>query len=222
MFCDSNVSGSVDQHNNIAFFSFISVLGVLFDLDGTLIDSTDVHLYSFLDALDALGIPRKPGVEDRFRSEVGKRFIDIVMDLYPELGEEQIRAIRQKKWEFTPKYLDRIRVLPHVYDSLNALHGKYPLALVTSASRKFVQWVFGATNPSLGMYFDVVVSAEDVSHGKPDPEPFIIAASRLNVDTAVVVGDTEYDRIAAIRAGFSFVHAKEMERLPEILADLSK
>gem|GEM_PF-3758098 len=102
------------------FFSFISVLGVLFDLDGTLIDSTEVHLYSFLDALDSLGIPRKQNVENRFRSEVGKRFVDIVRDLYPELSEEQIHAIRQKKWEFTPKYLNRIRVLPHVYDTLNS------------------------------------------------------------------------------------------------------
>ncbi len=198
------------------------MLGVLFDLDGTLIDSTDVHLYSFLDALDALGIPRKPGVAERFRREVGKRFLDIVRDIYPELSEEQIKAIRQKKWEFTPRYLDRIRVLPHVYDTLNALHGKYPLALVTSASRRFVQWVFGATNPSLGMYFDAVVSAEDVTRGKPDPEPFLLAAKKLGVNDAVVVGDTDYDRVAAIRAGFSFVHARSIAELSKMLADLSK
>jgi len=198
------------------------VLGVLFDLDGTLIDSTEVHLYSFMDALDALGIPRKPGVAERFRSEVGRRFLDIVRDLYPELDERTVQQIRQKKWEFTPRYLDRIRVLPHVYESLNALHGNYPLALVTSASRRFVQWVFGATNPSLGMYFDVVITAEDVTHGKPDPEPYLLAAERLGVDRAVVVGDTEYDRISAIRAGFSFVHAREMARLPSIVADLAK
>ena len=198
------------------------MLGVLFDLDGTLIDSTDVHLYSFLDALDALGIPRKPGVAERFRGEVGKRFLDIVRDIYPELSEDQIQAIRQKKWEFTPRYLDRIRVLPHVYDTLDALHGKYPLALVTSASRRFVQWVFGATNPSLGMYFDTVVSAEDVTRGKPDPEPFLLAARKLAVNDAVVVGDTDYDRVAAIRAGFSFVHARSIAELPRILADLSK
>ena len=198
------------------------MLGVLFDLDGTLVDSTEVHLYSFLDALDALGIPRKPGVEEQFRSEVGKRFLDIVRDIYPELSEDMVRKIRQKKWEFTPRYLNRIKVLPGVYDTLNELHGKYPLALVTSASRKFVQWVFGATNPSLGMYFDAVVSAEDVTHGKPDPEPFLLAARKLGVDDAVVVGDTEYDRAAAIGAGFSFVHAREIPNLPRIVADLSK
>jgi len=72
------------------------------------------------------------------------------------------------------------------------------------------------------MYFDVVVSAEDVAHGKPDPEPFLLAAKRLGVDNGVVVGDTDYDRVAAIRAGFSFVHAREMKRLPDILANLSK
>ncbi len=198
------------------------MLGILFDLDGTLVDSTDVHLYSFLDALDALNIPRKPGIEEAFRREVGKRFLDIVHDLYPELDEETIRRIRQKKWEFTPKYLSMVRVLPGVYDALNELHGKYPLALVTSASRKFVQWVFGATNPSLGMYFDVVVSAEDVTHGKPNPEPFILAARRLGVKRAVVVGDTDYDRVAAIRAGFSFVHAREIKNLPKIVADLTE
>jgi pyrophosphatase PpaX len=193
------------------------MLGILFDLDGTLIDSSDVHLYSFLDALDALGIHRKPGVEEAFRRQVGKRFVDIVHSLYPELDQATVQKIREKKWEFTPKYLHLIRVLPGVYDTLNELHGKYPMALVTSASRKFVQWVFGATNPSLGMYFDAVVSAEDVKHGKPNPEPFLLGAERLGVDDAVVVGDTDYDRIAAERAGFRFVHASRIADLPEII-----
>ncbi|MDN5358530.1 MAG: hypothetical protein PWP76_373 [Candidatus Diapherotrites archaeon] len=193
------------------------MLGILFDLDGTLVDSTDVHLYSFLDALDALNILRKPGVEEAFRKQVGKRFVDIVRSLYPELDDATVQKIREKKWEFTPKYLHMIRVLPGVYEALDALHGKYPMALVTSASRKFVQWVFGATNPSLGMYFDVVVSAEDVKHGKPDPEPFILGARRLGVSDAVVVGDTEYDRIAAERAGFRFFHASRIAELPKIL-----
>ncbi len=193
------------------------MLGVLFDLDGTLVDSTDVHLHSFLDALDALGIARKPGVAEKFRKQVGRRFLDIVRSLYPELDESVVQEIRKKKWEFTPKYLHLIRVLPGVYDVLNALHGKYPLGLVTSASRRFVQWVFSATNPSLGMYFDAVVSAEDVTHGKPDPEPYLLGAKRLGVDAAVVVGDTEYDRISAERAGFSFVPASHIADLPQIL-----
>ncbi len=193
------------------------MLGILFDLDGTLVDSTDVHLYSFLDALDALHIPRKPGVEAEFRQQVGKRFVDIVRSIYPDMDDETLQKIRKLKWEYTPKYLHLIRVLPGVYDALNALHGRYPMALVTSASRRFVQWVFGATNPSLGMYFDVVVSAEDVTHGKPDPEPFLLGAKRLGVDDAVVVGDTDYDRLAAERANFRFVHARDIAKLPEIL-----
>ncbi len=192
-------------------------MAVLFDLDGTLVDSTDVHLYSFLDALEAVGVPRKPGIEDEFRRQVGKRFMDIVRAIYPELDESTLQKIRQKKWEFTPRYLDHIRVFPCVYDTLDALHGKYPLALVTSASRKFVQWVFGATNPSLGMYFDVVVSAEDVSRGKPDPEPFVLAASKLGANRAVVVGDSDYDRLAAEAAGYHFVHARNLCDLPQIL-----
>ncbi len=193
------------------------MLGVLFDLDGTLVDSTDVHLHSFLDALDALGIERKPGVAEEFRKQVGRRFLDIVRSLYPELDESVVQEIRKKKWEFTPKYLHLIRVLPGVYDALNALHGRYPMGLVTSASRRFVQWVFAATNPSLGMYFDAVVSAEDVTHGKPDPEPYLLGAKRLGVSAAVVVGDTDYDRISAERAGFSFVPASRIADLPQIL-----
>lgn len=222
MLRENSPGGAVYQHNNIAFSPFKSMLGILFDLDGTLVDSTDVHLYSFLDALDALGIPRKPGVKEEFRRQVGKRFVDIVRSIYPEMDDATLAEIRKLKWDFTPRYIDRIRVLPHVYDTLNVLHGRYPLALVTSASRRFVQMVFGHTNPSLGMYFDVIVTAEDVSRGKPDPEPFILGAERLGVKSAVVVGDTDYDRVAAIRAGFSFVHAREMKDLPKIVANLQE
>ena len=193
------------------------MLGVLFDLDGTLVNSVDVHLHSFLDALDALGIPRKPGVEEEFRRQLGKRFTDIVRAIYPDMDGETLARIRKLKWEFTPKYIDRVRVLPHVYETLEALHGRYPLGLVTSASRRFVDLVFSHTEPSLGRYFDAVVTAEDVSRGKPDPEPFILGARRLGVDDAVVVGDTDYDRIAAERAGFRFVHAGRMKELPAIL-----
>ena len=196
------------------------MLGILFDLDGTLIDSIDVHFYSFLDALDAINIPKKQGVEEEFRAQVGKRFLDIVKTIYPDMGEERLAEIHRLKWEFTPKYVDRVRVFPHVYDTLDSLYGEYPLALVTSASRRFVDLVFNHTDPSLGRYFDAVVAAEDVINGKPDPEPYLLGAKRLNVDRAVVVGDAEYDRISAERAGFHFVHAREIGNLPGILEDI--
>ena len=196
------------------------MLGILFDLDGTLIDSIDVHFHSFLDALEALNIPKKQGIEEEFRAQVGKRFLDIVRAIYPDMGEEHLAEIRRLKWEFTPRYADRIRVFPRVYDTLDSLYGKFPLALVTSASRRFVDLVFSHTDPSLEQYFDAVVTAEDVINGKPDPEPYLLGARRLNVDRAVVVGDAEYDRIAAERAGFHFVHAREIGNLPEILEDI--
>ncbi|HIP74417.1 MAG TPA: HAD family hydrolase [Euryarchaeota archaeon] len=196
------------------------MLGVLFDLDGTLIDSIDLHLYSFLDVLEALGIPKKPGLEEEFRRQVGKRFVDIVRSIYPDMDEATLREVRRLKWEFTPRYAHKIRVLPHVYDTLDALYGKYPLALVTSSSRRFVDLVFQHTRPSLKKYFSAVVTAEDVVRGKPDPEPFLLGAKRIGVDSAVVVGDTDYDRIAAEKAGFRFVHAREMENLPKILESI--
>ncbi len=195
------------------------LLGVLFDLDGTLVDSTRLHLRSFLAALDDLGIPHDQQTERMFYSMVGERFMDIVRAIYPDLDEQTLLKIRELKWAHMHEYLEELRVLPHVFDVLDQLT-PYPKALVTSASRQFVQWVFDKTG--LGRYFSVVVAAEDVVRGKPAPDPYREGARRLGVSHAVVVGDTVFDFRSAVGAGFPFFPAQSLPVLPQYLRGVGR
>jgi len=172
-----------------------------------------------LAALDDLGIPHDENTEEEFYRRVGERFLDIVRAIYPDLDEKTLSKIRELKWTHMYEYLDELRVLPHVYEVLDSI-SDYPKALVTSASRQFVEWVFERTG--LGKYFSVVIAAEDVKQGKPYPDPYLEGARRLGVQRAVVVGDTVFDLRSALSAGFPFFPAQSLSVLPQYLSGLQR
>jgi sugar-phosphatase len=182
----------------------------LFDLDGTLIDSTPAVNRSW----DRLG--REYGFElDLLAAGHGQPAAQVVAALFPaHLVDEALARVT----ELEADDLDGVIALHGAKSALDALPDD-SRAIVTSGTRRIATGrlqAAGITPPA------VLVTFDDVTHGKPDPEPFLLAASRLGVDPAdcVVFEDAPAGLAAARAAGCATVAIAGTHDASELDADL--
>ena len=175
---------------------------VLWDMDGTLIDSEEFHWISWRDATakEGLAITR-----DQFLSSFGQRNDSIVPRWLGAASTPQwVERISNAKEEL---YRDLIRKhgmspLPGVSDWVRRLHEEGWLqAIASAAPRPNIEVVVESLKAA--HYFQAIVSAEDVQKGKPDPEVYLLAASRVGAspDRSIVVEDAAAGVEAARSAG---------------------
>ena len=174
---------------------------LLFDLDGTLVDSVYQHVLAWREALESAGLELSVWRIHRRIGMSGGLFLDALLR---ETGrrlsaEEESTVLRTHAAAFA-RQVGQIRPLPGARDLLVYLTGaRVPWAIATSGRRNSAQ-------PLLDMLEvpkDVpVVTRDQVERAKPDPDLFIAAAERLGVpvETAIVVGDSVWDLLAARRA----------------------
>ncbi|MGQ9543904.1 MAG: HAD family hydrolase [Candidatus Bathyarchaeia archaeon] len=183
--------------------SRILVKAVIFDFDGTLVDSYEAHLESFRRALNRHGL--KVEAEEIYK-RFGKPARVILAEVLPETVHHRIDdLVREKRKEFV-ETSRKIRLFEGVEDTLRYLKSKgIRLGLATSADRLSVMGVLERFG--LQTYFDTILSSEDVEEAKPNPKIFIMAAERLGVDPkeCIIVGDSIFDVIAASEAGIRVV-----------------
>ncbi len=184
---------------------------ILWDLDGTLIDTTELRVKSFIYALERIGYPVNPEHAFEVRKRLGMRYEDIMKEVFPDLSQKEIEEVKKIRREFMLSNIEFVKPLPA--SKLLRELSDYPNALVTSSNRYFVEKIL----EKFGWKFDVVITADDVRKGKPDPEPVLLALKRLNVSDGVMIGDSEFDRISAEKAGIKFLHVKEIGRIWEVL-----
>ena len=163
---------------------------VLWDMDGTLIDSEEFHWISWRDTLANEGIAI---TREQFLSSFGQRNDSIIPRwLGAAATPERIDRISKAKEELY-RYLvrrDGISPLPGVANWIHRLHKEGWLqAIASAAPRANIDAVLEALSAT--HIFQGIVSADDVHRGKPDPEVFLIAASRVGVspDCCIVVED---------------------------------
>jgi beta-phosphoglucomutase len=177
---------------------------VLWDMDGTLLRTTEQHRLAWRDTMAAEGFEL---TEERFAESFGRRDADALRGyLGPRLAACEIERICADK---DGRYLELIRtagvrLLPGVEEWLMRLKSQgWRQAIASSATRRVIETVLAALG--ITSYFDLIVSAEDIERGKPDPQIFLVAASRLGVQPSrcVVVEDAPTGIEAARRAGIS-------------------
>ena len=175
---------------------------MLFDLDGTLIDSVYQHVIAWRTALGRVGIDLSVW---RIHRRIGMSGGLFVSALQREMGlrltpEEIIELQDLHAAEFNQQS-DSIRPLPGAIELLRSLtEWKIPWAIATSGSIKTA----GPTLEMLRVPEGVpIITRDRVRHAKPDPDLFLAAAEALGVDPrhAMVVGDSVWDLLAARRAG---------------------
>jgi beta-phosphoglucomutase len=189
--------------------------GVLWDLDGTLVDSEDYHWRSWQHAMALEGLPV---TIEQFRATFGQRNESILRGwLGPEATLDRINGIADaKEVEYRRLAAEHgLTPLPGAADWLQRLHAAgWKQAIASSAPRLNVDVMLAALH--LGVYFDAVVSSEDVTRGKPDPDVFLVAAARLGVQPsrAIVVEDAAAGVEAARRAGMRSIGVSRTTVLP--------
>lgn len=175
---------------------------VLWDLDGTLVDSEEYHWQAWQDVMAAEGIPI---TREQFLETFGWRNDSIIPRWLGSAADpERIQRIGDSK---EAKYRSLVRAngiapLPGADAWVRLLNAEGWLqAVASSAPRLNIEVVLEALG--LAGCFQAIVSAEDVHRGKPDPEVFVLAASRLGAeaDRSVVVEDARAGVEAARRAG---------------------
>jgi len=182
------------------------VRAVLWDMDGTLLDSADYHWLAWRDVL------RDEGFEltrERFSESFGRRNDATLRayfgDDFPLDEIERIGAIKEARYrEMVHK--QGVDLLPGVGQWLTRLRQDgWRQALASSASLLNVETILAALN--IADRFDAIVSAEDVQTGKPDPEVFLVAAGRVSVVPArcIVIEDAPAGLEAARRAGMATI-----------------
>jgi HAD superfamily hydrolase (TIGR01509 family) len=175
---------------------------VLWDMDGTLIDSEEFHWISWRDTMAKEGVPI---THEQFLSSFGQRNDSIIPRwLGAASTPEWVERISNAKEEL---YRDLIRKhgmspLPGVSELVRRLHEEGWLqAIASAAPRPNIEVVVDSLKAA--HYFQAIVSAEDVQKGKPDPEVYLLAASRVGAspDRSIVVEDAVAGVEAARNAG---------------------
>jgi pyrophosphatase PpaX len=185
---------------------------VLFDLDGTVIDSGAIILASMRHAAkEVLGV--EPADEDLIAAVGGPGLEAQMHALAPDRVEELVTVYRAHN---EPLH-DGLACCPGVEDVLVRLKDEgRRLGIVTAKRRKTVELAFDQL--PLEHLFETVVGGDETKHHKPDPEPLLLALERLDADAdeAAYVGDAPFDVKAAKAAGlFSVsvtwggIHARE-------------
>ncbi len=179
---------------------------VIFDVDGTLIDSVDLHAKAWVDAFHDYG--HEVGFEE-VRRQIGKGG-DQLMPVF--LSEDQLDAIGDDLEEHRGKilkerYLPQITAFPQVRELLQRLRadGKQ-IALASSAKEDELSTYKQAAQ--IEDLIDEETSSDDAESSKPDPDIFQAATKRLggkSPEQVMVVGDTPYDAEAAAKAGLRTV-----------------
>ncbi|BDS05006.1 phosphatase [Oceaniferula spumae] len=178
---------------------------VIFDLDGTLVDSMAVHFTAWCEALAKHGAANV-FPEDVFYAMGGRPTKDIVMELNGECGLKlDPEVVSIDKREAFLKNLDKVTLNDEVVDFARSLRGKMPMAIATGGSRIVVEKTLQITG--LSDLFDEVVTANDVKCGKPAPDVFLEAAARLEIapERCLVFEDAPAGIMGAQSAGMEVV-----------------
>jgi phosphoglycolate phosphatase-like HAD superfamily hydrolase len=183
----------------------MTIKAVFFDIDGTLVDSNDMHIQAWDHAFRSEG-----QVFDRqiIHAQIGKGTDMLVPALLPDANEAQQERLGAVQGAvFKERYLDHVLPFPAARDLLVRVHetGR-KVVLASSASSEELDHYMGLLD--IHDLVSATTSADDVENTKPAPDIFASALAKvapLRPDEVIVVGDTPYDIEAAGKCGIAAI-----------------
>ncbi len=180
-------------------------LALLFDLDGTLIDSIELLLSSMHHAFATRGIPAPS--DARWIEGIGTPLVSQLRELVSD--EAQVSALVEAYRSHQRLHHDRlVSAYPGVVNTLRTLRGRgHQMAIVTSKADELA--ARGVAHVGLADYLDTIVGCDSCTTHKPEPEPVHVALSRLGrtAGEALFVGDSPHDIASGNAAGVATVAA---------------
>ena len=200
-------------------------IGVIFDMDGVLVDSAGPHFLSWQLLAEENG---KTVTEQQFAATFGQHNLDIIPKLFGSVSDERIRKLSDRKEDI---YRDLVReeapLVAGAVELVQALHGAgVQLAVGSSGPLANIELILRAMG--VRELISVIVSGDDVTRGKPDPQVFSLACERLKISPSrcVVIEDApsgvEAGRAAGARvvAVLMYHPAEAFERADRIVSRL--
>jgi beta-phosphoglucomutase len=177
----------------------------IFDLDGTLFNTSEVNFMSYVRAIKENGFSLDIDISLFHEISNGKDFKSFLPQLVPGISENQMQNIHQAKQDYYKDYLQYAIKNEHLFSVISALDSAYVIALVTTASIRNVRdilnyfEVYGS--------FDLIISKEDVTFKKPSPEGFLkaIEKAKVSIDDVLIFEDSDVGIEAAKLSGAKFV-----------------
>ena len=207
---------------------------IFWDNDGVLVDTERFYFEASRAALRELGCEFGEAVYVDHCLRRGASCFDLARAR--GIGEAEIAAARAARDAHYTELIGSVELIPGVRETLAALHGRVPMAVVTSSQRHHFELQHARTGAL--RFFEFVLTSGDYARDKPDPEPYLLAAARLELAPAdcLVIEDSQRGLLAATRAGMrcaviprwlsggcDFAGAwrvlPEVARVPELFAD---
>ncbi len=171
------------------------IKAVIFDVDGVLIDNTQVYIKAYKETGKKLGL--KIPSDDEIRKCFGLIWEDILARLYGRADE----SIKKTYLKLCKSLDHEIKIMDDAEYVLKRI--KLRKAIAASKSKPTLEKKLG----NLTRFFEVIITREDTEKHKPDPEPILFACKKLGIkpEEAVYVGDALFDFQAARNAGTNFI-----------------
>jgi len=201
------------------------IKGIIFDLDGVLIDSEPNYFEADRRVMAEYGVVLTEEMHKEFTGIGNKQMAKFVKEKY-KLKDPIEVILRKKDKMYMDLALHNTRVFPQMREFLRLLKEKnLPMAVATGSSRWILDEVMESTK--IKSFFNVTISSEEVRDPKPAPDVFIEAAKKINVQAheALVIEDSQYGVEAALKAGMQCIaipsYSYDSNDLPEVFYSAS-
>lgn len=185
---------------------------LIFDLDGTILNSMPLHEEGWRMASEAFFTPI---TSQMLRDLAGRPINEIAASLLKSKEKDRIDAFVNLNHAYTMKHTDRITIFPDFLELLKQLNGTRPIWICTSSTKDFVMKIFDS-HPKIAHLRDHTIYREMYVKGKPDPEPLRLTCKKAGFPPkdCLYVGDAYNDYAAATAAGMQFIYY-DSDGIPE-------
>jgi len=179
--------------------------GIIFDIDGTIWDSTEVVEKAWNEAAKNAGILDKHITADELKSLFGRPMEEIIDALFEEETEEKKAELGSLCFEYEHAFLKKEpgKIYPGLKNVLKALHEDYRLFIVSNCQAGYIETVLQATE--FGQFFEDYACPGDT--GLLKAENIKLIMERNGLMSAIYVGDTQMDAEACKKAGIPIIYA---------------
>ncbi len=154
--------------------------GLIFDLDGTLADTMPIHFIAWKNAAAKYGIDFTPELFEKLAGIPLYPTVEKINEIFGKnIDPKEMGDIKETEFEANMHLTPEIKA---VTDIVRKYHGKLPMSVGTGGSRRLALKTLDIIG--LSGYFEVLVTSEDVSHYKPNPETFLKCAEQMGVAPA--------------------------------------
>lgn len=182
----------------------MTIEAILFDIDGTLVDSNERHVNAWAFAFREEGHLQEL---DDIRAQIGKGGDLLVPELLPDVDDAVRKRVSERHGDyFKNMYLDDVRAFEGAAELIERVHASGRKVVLASSAKQdelehYVELL------GIKLFVAATTSIDDVETSKPEPDIFGVALGKVGVEAskALVVGDTIYDVDAALRTGIATV-----------------